>query len=143
MADISFRVESNRDEILRAEKDITNKILQAWGIMAQGYAQEYLRRQDAVDTGNLMNSISFGIDPEASEMQVGTNVTYGKYIEFGTGINASGGDGRKTPWRYQDSDGNWHTTRGFKARPFVRPALENHLDEYKDIMQEYLLGGST
>ncbi len=48
---------------------------------------------------------------------------YAKYIEKGTGIFATGGQGRKTPWVYKTNKGFFLTTRGARARPFLRPAL--------------------
>lgn len=36
------------------------------------------------DTGNLVRNIAFNIDTEKLEGSVGTNVEYGKYLEFGT-----------------------------------------------------------
>ena len=62
---------------------------------------------------------------------------YGIYVEFGTGIYAEEG-GRPTPWVYKDKNGNWHKTRGMSPRPFIRPAITNHMEEYKKLMKESL-----
>lgn len=43
--------------------------------------------------------------------------------------------GRQTPWVYQDAKGNWHYTRGNKAQPFLKPALNDHADEYREIIK--------
>ena len=72
------------------------------------------------------------------QMQVGTNVTYAPYVELGTGIYAEEGNGRKTPWVYQDDEGRWHRTSGMHAQPYLRPAIEKHIDQYKEILLEYL-----
>ena len=48
---------------------------------------------------------------------------YAKYIEFGTGIFAKGGKGRKTPWVYKTNTGKFLTTSGAKARPFLAVAM--------------------
>ena len=39
---------------------------------------------------------------------------------------AENGNGRQTPWKYQDDDGNWHTTKGQHPQPFMRPALSEN-----------------
>jgi HK97 gp10 family phage protein len=46
------------------------------------------------------------------------------YIEFGTGIYAKGGRGRKTPWVYSPAAGVFFTTQGMHAQPFMGPAYE-------------------
>ena len=45
-----------------------------------------------VDTGNLRSSITHDVDED--EGVVGTNVEYAPYVEFGTGLFSSQGDGR-------------------------------------------------
>ena len=45
------------------------------------------------DTGNLGNSITYVIDGDVGI--VGTNVEYAPYVEFGTGLFSSKGDGRQ------------------------------------------------
>ncbi len=59
-------------------------------------------------------------------------------VELGTGVYAEGGGGRQTPWRYQDRKGEWHTTRGAHPHPYLRPAIENHTEEYKRILERLL-----
>lgn len=58
-----------------------------------------------VDTGQLRNSITHRV--ENNQGIVGTNTAYAPYVEFGTGLFAANGDGRKdVPWRYQSADGS-------------------------------------
>ena len=54
-------------------------------------------------------------------------------MELGTGIFAEKGNGRKTPWVWQDFNGKWHFTRGMAPRPFLRPAVEDHIKELQEI----------
>jgi len=58
------------------------------------------------------------------EDEVGAETLYAPYIEYGTGIYAEAGDGRKGGWRYKDTKGNWHFTLGMKPQPFIRPSIE-------------------
>ena len=135
MAIFSFKVsDNNTSKVLQIERDTLRKVLTAWGIMAQGYATEYCPK----DTGNLSQSIDYGLIEDNMEMQVGTNVEYAPYVELGTGIYAEEGNGRKTPWVYKDTEGKWHKTSGMKAQPYLRPALEKHLSEYEDILRDFL-----
>ena len=80
------------------------------------------KKQCPVDTGDLRNSITHEVEDNVG--YVGTNKEYAPYVEFGTGIFASAGNGRDTPWSYQDDEGNWHTTIGQKPQPFLNPAAQ-------------------
>lgn len=91
-----------------------------------------------VDTGNLRNSITHEVTER--EVTIGTNVEYGKYVEHGTGVHAESG-GRQTPWIYQDGKGEWHLTNGAQPKPFLRPAVSEHQDEYRAILEDSLKGG--
>ena len=78
------------------------------------------KRLCPVDTGDLRNSITHEVNDGVGI--VGTNKEYAPYVEYGTGIFAVEGNGRDTPWSYQDDEGNWHTTVGQKPQPFLEPA---------------------
>ena len=80
------------------------------------------KKQCPVDTGDLRNSITHEVEDNVG--YVGTNKEYAPYVEYGTGIFAVEGNGRDTPWSYQDDEGNWHTTIGQKPQPFLNPAAQ-------------------
>lgn len=80
------------------------------------------KRLCPVDTGDLRSSITHEINNDVGI--VGTNKEYAPYVEFGTGIFASEGNGRDTPWSYQDDKGEWHTTVGQKPQPFLETAIQ-------------------
>ncbi len=70
---------------------------------------------------------------------IGTAVDYGKYIELGTGQYASTGGGTPKPsWVYQDEFGNFHRAYPQKPRPYLKPAVADHAQEYRDILKESL-----
>lgn len=75
-------------------------------------AEGYAKRECPVDTGRLRNSISHARDDNAA--YIGTNVEYAAYVELGTSR--------------------------MKPRPYLRPAAENHADEYKEIVKAALHG---
>lgn len=130
-----IEVTSHRIEVQEAKNEAIKRALEDIGLTAERYAKELA----PVDTGRLRNSISHQVEGNDT-VAIGTNVEYAPYLEFGTGKFAENG-GRATPWRYQDDKGNWHTTSGQKPQPFLRPAIDNHLDEYKKIAKEHLQEG--
>ena len=73
-------------------------------------AEAYASDYCPVDTGRLRASISHDTDDDT--MYLGTNVEYAPYVELGTSR--------------------------MDAQPYLRPAIENHMDEYKDIMNDVL-----
>lgn len=78
--------------------------------------------------GALRNSITSTV--EGDKGIVYTPLEYAPYVEYGTGLFAEGGNGRKdVPWSYQDEKGEWHTTEGMQPHPFLRPALEDNRAE--------------
>ena len=89
-----------------------------------------------VDTGTLRRSITTQVHDTYGV--VGTNLEYAPYVEFGTGLFATNGDGRKTPWSYQSADGEWHYTRGMAPQPFLGPSLEENKKEIVLIFKEAL-----
>lgn len=94
--------------------------------------------------GHLRASITHEKDEAKLQVAVGTNLHYAPYVEFGTGVFAAGGDGRKTPWSYQDAEGNWYTTAGQHPQPFLEPSLEkNKAQIKKDVAKavEKYIGG--
>lgn len=163
MADISL-TEDNSEKILTELQKRKIQALTMCGMEAEKYAKLSLTQNKAVDTGLLRNSVTFAVSGEGANissykadkggktgsyngdagsvedytMYVGTNVEYAPYIEFGTGKHYSGG-GRKTKWTYKTKDG-LKTTDGKKPRPYIKPAIADHGDKYKKIIEKVLKG---
>lgn len=108
MADVEF--EDNRIQV----KGKMRSICIAWLHEIAGEIQSQVKRNTRVDTGQTKGSWSYIVDQNKLEAYVGSNHQNAIWEEFGTGQYALNGNGRKTPWRYQDVKGNWHTTRGKK-----------------------------
>lgn len=87
-----------------------------------------------VDTGRLRDSINTVFSNSGHEFsaEIGTDVEYAPYIEYGTGIYNP--NGRKEPWVYRDDEGNYHFTHGMQAQPFMYPAFNQN----KVFIQKYL-----
>jgi HK97 gp10 family phage protein len=93
-------------------------------------------------TGELRRSITSRVEADADEVVglVFTPLEYAPYVEYGTGLFAEGGNGRKdVPWNYQDDEGNWHSTSGMEPRPFMRPALKENRTQILKILKEGLV----
>lgn len=102
--------------------------LEAIGIYAEGFSKKLC----PVDTGRARNSISHAVS--GNDVYIGSNVEYFVWLELGSGIYASDGQGRKTPWYYYDKDGKLHWTRGIKPRHMLKKAATEHTVEYNRIL---------
>ncbi len=97
---------------------------------------------------------------EGNVEHIGTNNPYAMYVEYGTGIHAKNGNGRKTPWAYivrgayaekywspekkncfMDAEGNkWIRTRGQKPQPYLENALKENAKKIYEIFGEEFKG---
>lgn len=80
-----------------------------------------------VDMGYLKESIDFVFKNDGLTGVVSVGADYAIYIEYGSGIYATGPGGsraKKIPWSYKDDNGEWHTTYGSPAQPFWGPAID-------------------
>lgn len=133
---MSFGIIDNSADVKAAFEAAMWNALVKCGFTAEGYA----KRLCPVDTGNLRNSITHEVVDDEHAVYIGTNNEYAAYVELGTGIYAEGGGGRPTPWAYQDASGNWHWTRGNRAQPYLKPAVADHADKYRAIIEAALKG---
>lgn len=115
MANIStVNLIDNSDAVRNALPEALEKALTEIGIEAETHAKEIITEKGAVDTGRLRNSITHALDGTKA-VHIGTNVEYAPFVEAGTSR--------------------------MKARPFLRPAVEDFRDEYKEILENNLKNG--
>lgn len=135
---ISFK--SNKKRILDALDEAADRALMICGGKAESYAKKNLTDNESVDTGLLRNSITFARGGQKANLDsytankgggagsysgtapsdgigekvvyIGTNVEYAPYVELGT-VHSN-------------------------AKPYLRPAAENHAEEYKKIIKSEL-----
>lgn len=113
-----------------------SKIQQQLGL-ACALVERSAKMKAPKDTGALRRSITSKVDGLTGI--VFTPLEYAPYVEYGTGLFAENGAGRKdVPWNYQDDKGEWHSTRGQKPQPFMRPALNENRTEIIRIIKEGL-----
>ena len=122
-------------DVLNEFHDAVLRALERCGSQAEGYAKDLA----PVDTGNLRNSISHKVDDGEAAVYIGTNVSYAPYVELGTGKYYPGG--RPTPWVYRDEEGRFHWTAGNPAQPFLAPAVKDHPQTYRNIIEDELKNG--
>lgn len=133
-----FTFKDNTDEVLADYDRKERAVLDAWGQNGVSHAKQIVAAAGRIDTGAMMNSISHQVDEGEHAVAIGTNSEYAIFHEMGTGIYLEGGGGRQTPWRYQDSKGNWHTTSGITPIHMIKNAVANFISEYQAIMERYL-----
>jgi hypothetical protein len=114
MADFEVKLTNdNVKQILEATNANINNALEIIGNMAADYAAGLA----PVDTGRLRNSLTSEVSESEKAVYVGTNVEYAPFVEYG------------------------HRTRSGKTvegKPFLKPAIESHLDEYKHVLESEL-----
>ena len=135
---MDVKVTSHRAEVLEAMDRAIDAALEAIGIQCESHAKANITESGRVDTGRMRNSVTHQVVSSENAVYIGTNLEYAIYNEVGTGIFAEGGGGRKDPWRYQDEEGNWHTTVGMKPVHFLKRAASENADEYMAIAEEIM-----
>ena len=134
----NFKMTSHKDEVLDELDSKVEIALEKIGLRAETHAKKYC----TVDTGLLRNSLTHALDGESTAITkyqdnlgkqkgsysgnapkvsggkrvvyIGTNVEYAPYVEFGTSKQ--------------------------KAQPYLKPAVTNHIEEYKKIVKSTLKG---
>lgn len=130
---MSYKLIDHSDEVNRRLDSAIEAALEAIGNQAVSHAKSNITEAGRVDTGTLRNSISHHVEESEKAVYVGTNVEYAIYNEFGTGVYAEGGRGRKSPWFYVDEKGQGHYTHGMRPIHFLKRAAQDHAKEYRDI----------
>lgn len=139
--DIKFT--DNTPQLLEALEAWVERVLTLWGMKIIDYATLLVPVGTADSTGiegyvggALKASLTYAVSLAKKTVTVGSALLYALYVELGTGIFAEKGNGRKTPWVWQDFNGKWHFTLGMAPRPFLRPAVEDHIKELQEIAVE-------
>lgn len=113
--------------ITRALKEIPETTTNAIKKSAMNIERAAKRTCTAVDTGWLRAHIEATTRDNWMNADIGTFVKYAPYVEFGTGIYAKDGTGRRTPWSWYSPRGKykgWHFTHGMRPQPFLFPSWE-------------------
>lgn len=136
---MKITLEDHSAEVYKELEAACQRALEKCGLVAEGYAKKLVNSPGKFGTGALRNSITHTVTNSGERAAyVGTNSEYGVCVECGTGIYYPGG--RQTPWVYQDEKGNWHLTHGQRAKPFIKPPIAEHGEQYQRIIEAELKG---
>ena len=102
-----------------------DNIIIVWLYEAAGELQAQVKRNTRVDTGQLKGSWDYKVNTIKHEATVGSPLQNAIWNEFGTGQYALHGDGRKTPWFYEDAKGVGHWTVGKRPQRSFFNAYES------------------
>ena len=110
---------NNKDKVIKATNDNIHIVLEMIGIQAEKYAKALCPVGTPESTGikgyiggRLRNSIAHSVVDSEKAVYIGTNVEYAPYVELGT--------------------------VKMNARPYLRPAVENHQMEYIKMIHDLL-----
>lgn len=132
---MEIEIVDNSEKTLEEFKAACLRALERCGSQAEGYAKDLV----PVDTSNLQQHITHTVDESELAAYIGTNVDYAAYVELGTGKYYAGGTPR--PWTYTDTQGKTHWTGGQKAKPYLKPAVADHAQTYRNIIEDELKNG--
>ena len=121
------------DNFFNVEREF-GQVCKQWLEESASELEAQVKRNSRVKSGDTKRSYSQVIAD--NEAIVGSTMENAIWEEFGTGIYAIGGNGRKTPWIYEDEKGNKVFTRGktanrpmHNARIALEPKIHKHLEE--------------
>lgn len=118
-----------------AQGPVVMDALEAGGRVIQAHAQENARNKlNKHPLGNLTNSII--VKREGKAVLVGVfSVIYAAIHEFGGVIKA-----KVAPYLVFQIDGKWIRTKSviIPARPYLRPAVDEHLGDIKEAIEATL-----
>ena len=121
---------NNSPAVLSELQKKIDRALEICGGTAENHAKTNITRNRSVITGNLRNSITHEQADDHTEA-IGTNVYYAPYVELGH---------NQEPGRYVPAIGKRLKAAHVAAKPYLRPAVENHRAEYIRIIETELKG---
>ncbi len=121
-------------------KEVTDKIeLEIYNALeeASGAVEKQVKQNQRVKTGQTKGSWKHHVNKSKHEGYIGSNYENAIWEEFGTGIHALNGNGRKTPWVYTPDDGEtFYRTKGkkplrplYKAMTLLRPKIKKYFEK--------------
>ena len=139
---LAVEVTDNSYLFLQELEKAKKKALKTIGLKSEAYAKKLCPVGTPESTGiqgyrggTLRNSITHRVSENV--MELGSNVEYAAYVELGTGPHFT----PPPEWeQFTTKRGSGVGKAYVKPRPYIRPAIEDHRDEYQRIMQKELGG---
>ena len=119
------KIIDHSQEIINATNEAIYNALEIVGNKAADYAAGLA----PVATGNLKNSMTSEVHEDEKAVYIGTDVKYAPPVEFGH---------RQQVGRYVPAIGKRLVREYVPAKPFLKPAIVNNLEEYKGIIESEL-----
>lgn len=116
-------------------KDVIKETAVVFLEEAGGEVEAETKRNCAVVTGQTKGSFTHVVDESDLTVSIGSDYENAIWEEFGTGIYAVNGDGRKTPWIYIDAQGVAHRTVGKPAKRMLFNAFHSCSGKIETIAQ--------
>lgn len=137
-----FKFEDHSQEILMAMDSAKARVLEIIGQKVEDYAKKLCKVGTVESTGKkgyrggtLRNSITHRTDEDS--VTIGSDVEYAPYVELGTGPYFD----PPPEWeRFETEKGSGKGHGYVHPRPFLRPAIEEHKDEYEQVAVDEFKG---
>jgi hypothetical protein len=150
MFNFDFKFTDNTDKILQELERKERKFAEQAGMFLEAQAKKNIteftyqgkNHPGYVDTGRARGSIThtYTVGEDEIIIYTGSNVEYFIWLEIGSGIYASDGKGRKSPWQWVDKDGVSHWTRGIRPSHALQRAITDNISTIQtmwiDIIKE-------
>jgi len=147
---MSFKIaENNIPEVKRALAEAVEDALTKIGVRVHEYATKKVPVGTPESTGipgyiggTLKNSLAYKVGEVdgVAAVTVGSNVEYAPYVELGTRGNFQA----PPPWEEVNvPKGSGGGKGGMKPRPYLKPAIEDHISEYNQIIKDTLGNSGT
>ena len=118
---MSVEFKTYRPKVESALQQAIDRALEIIG----GKAESYAKLRCPTKTSRLKNSITHVQEDEKTEV-IGTNVKYAPFVELGH---------HQEVGRYVPAIGKRLVKDWVEPHAFLRPAMENHRDEYNHVLQ--------
>lgn len=125
---MSYKFTSYKKEVLNHVQQAVDRALEICGGKAEAYAKTNLTKNRSVISNRLRGSIAHKQISKDTEW-IGTDVEYAPYVELGH---------HQTPGRYVPAIKKRLVASWVNGKPYLRPAVENHSDEYEKIIANEL-----
>lgn len=125
---MSFKYTSHTKQFLDHHQDAVNRALEICGGTAEGHAVVNITKNRSVRSNRLRTSIGHKQVKKNTE-SIYSDVEYAPYVELGH---------HQEPGRYVPAIKKRLKRSWVPGKPFLRPAIENHQDEYANIIRTEL-----
>lgn len=123
---MSVKFTSYKQQAIDEFKRKRTRCLEVVGSLGEGHVKDKLEQNHSVRSGVLIGGISH--EPRGEDtVAIGTNVKYAPYVELGH---------HQQPGRYVPAIKKRLVRSYVPAKPFLRPAIEGHIDMYRRVIEK-------